>query len=127
MTITGKWHGCHFKKPSEKELADDKLLYGSIKLDFDSFLSSLHWIISLSFCSFSYKGLCFVKLKLSVSDVIVSQKGSNGDRKLHFFGRDYDFNCTLCTKLHLWAKIQSNGDYSQIHLYANAILKPDWS
>ena len=31
-------------------------------------------------------------LKLSVSDVIVSQKGSNGDKKLHFFGRDYKEN-----------------------------------
>ena len=30
-----------------------------------------------------------VVLKLSISDVIVSQKGSNGDGKLHFFGRDY--------------------------------------
>ena len=24
----------------------------------------------------------------SINDIIVSQKGSNGDRKLHFFGRD---------------------------------------
>ena len=29
--------------------------------------------------------------KLSVSDVIVSQKGSKGDRKLHLFGQDYNF------------------------------------
>ena len=28
-------------------------------------------------------------LKLSMCDVIVSQKGSNGDGKLYFFGRDY--------------------------------------
>ena len=28
-------------------------------------------------------------LKLSIIDVIVSQKGSNGDGKLHLFGRDY--------------------------------------
>ena len=46
-------------------------------------LSSLHCIISLSFCSFSYNGVCYDKLKLSVDDIIVSQKGSNGDRKLH--------------------------------------------
>ena len=52
-------------------------------------LSSLHWNIPLSFCSFLYNGICFGGLKLSVSDVIVSQKGSNGDRKLQFFGRDY--------------------------------------
>ena len=52
-------------------------------------ISSLHWIISLSFCLFSYNGVCQVVLKLSITDVIVSQKGSNGDGKLHFFGRDY--------------------------------------
>ena len=42
-------------------------------------LSSLHWNISLSFCSFSYNG---GQLKLSVSDFINSQKGFNGDSKL---------------------------------------------
>ena len=46
-------------------------------------------------------------LKLSVSDVIVSQKGSNGDKKLQFFGPDYNFTCSLCAKIHLWAKIHS--------------------
>ena len=30
-----------------------------------------------------------VVFKLSISDIIVSQKGSKGDGKLHFFGRDY--------------------------------------
>ena len=75
--------------------------------------SSLHWTFSFSFCSFQYNGVCFDKLKLSVSDDIVSQKGSNGDRKLHFFEGDYNFNRTLCAKPHLWAKIQSNGYYSQ--------------
>ena len=28
-------------------------------------------------------------LKLSISDIIATQKGSNGDGKLHFFGQDY--------------------------------------
>ena len=37
--------------------------------------------ISLSFCSFLYNGVCYDVLKLSVSDVIVSQKGSNGETK----------------------------------------------
>ena len=37
--------------------------------------SSLHWIISLSFCSFSYNGVCFEQLKHYVSDVTVGQKG----------------------------------------------------
>ena len=50
--------------------------------------SSLHWLISLSFCLFLYNGVCYNQLKLSISYVIVIQKGSNGDGKLHFFGRD---------------------------------------
>ena len=48
-------------------------------------VSSLHWIIFLSFCSFSYNRVYFNWSRLSVSDVIVSQKGFNGDKKLHFF------------------------------------------
>ena len=36
--------------------------------------SSLHCNISLSFCLFSYNGIFFDGLNLSVSDVIVSQK-----------------------------------------------------
>ena len=67
-------------------------------------LSSLHWIISLSFCSFLYNGVCFVLLKLSVSGVIASQKGSNGDRKLQFFVRDYNFTRSLCAKIVLETK-----------------------
>ena len=54
------------------------------------FLSSLHWSISLSFCSFLYNGVYYDVLKLSLSDVIVVQKGSNGDRKIQFFGWDYN-------------------------------------
>ena len=53
--------------------------------------SSLHWSISLLFCAFSYNGVCYLPLKLSVSDVIVSQKGFNGEEKLYFFGRDYKY------------------------------------
>ena len=30
---------------------------------------------------------------LSISDVIVSQKGSNGEGELHFFGQDYFRKC----------------------------------
>ena len=51
-------------------------------------LSSLHCNISLSFCSFLYNGVCFVGLKLSVRDVMLSQKSSNGDGELQFFGWD---------------------------------------
>ena len=51
--------------------------------------SSLNCNISLSFCLFSYNGVCFKVLKLSVGDVIVSQKGSNGNGKLQLFGWDY--------------------------------------
>ena len=32
--------------------------------------SSLHWSICLSFCSFSYYGVCYNQLKLSVNDVV---------------------------------------------------------
>ena len=51
--------------------------------------SSLHWDISISVCSFSYNGVYYDQVKLSVSEIIVSQKGSNGDRKL-----------LLCEKCH---------------------------
>ena len=30
---------------------------------------------------------------------IVGQTGSNGDGKLHFFGQDYNFTCSLCAKI----------------------------
>ena len=40
-------------------------------------------------------------LKLSVSDVIVSQNSSNRDIKLLFFWQDYTFTCSLCAKMHL--------------------------
>ena len=36
--------------------------------------NSLHWIIFFSFCSFSYSGVYYNILKLSVSDIIVCQK-----------------------------------------------------
>ena len=72
-------------------------------------ISSVHWIISLSLCSISYNGVCFKRLKLSVSDAIVSQKGSNGDGKLHFFRRDYNFTCSLCAKILLWASVRYDG------------------
>ena len=67
--------------------------------------SSLHWNISLSFCSFSYNGVCYDVSKLSVCDVIVSQKGSNGNRKLQLLGWVYNFTRSQCAKIHLWAKI----------------------
>ena len=47
--------------------------------------SSLHCNISLSLCLFS----CFGTIELSVNDVTVSQKSSNGEGKLKFFGQDY--------------------------------------
>ena len=48
---------------------------------------SLHWIISLSFSSFWYNGVCYSWFKLSVNDIIVSQKKFHYE-KLQFFGRD---------------------------------------
>ena len=54
------------------------------------YLKGASYFISLSFCSFSYNGICYNRLKLSVSDIIVSQKGSNEDGKLHFFGTIID-------------------------------------
>ena len=55
-------------------------------------LSSFHSIISLSFCSFSYNGVCFDQLKPCVNDFIDSQKGSNGDGKLQIYGQDNNEN-----------------------------------
>ena len=43
--------------------------------------SSIHWLILLSFCSFLYSGVYYDVFKLSAGDVIVSQKGSNGEWK----------------------------------------------
>ena len=37
-----------------------------------NFYSSLNWIIFLSFCSFLYNGVCYVPLKLSVNDIMIS-------------------------------------------------------
>ena len=46
-----------------------------------------------------------LRKKLSASDVIVSQKESNGEGKGQLFGRDNNFTRSLCTKVHLWAKV----------------------
>ena len=54
--------------------------------------SSLHWSFFLSFYSFSYSGVCYDVLKVSVSDIIVSQKSSNGEGKLQFFWAGLQFN-----------------------------------
>ena len=59
--------------------------------------SSLHWIVLLSNCLLSYNGVCSIVLKLSICDVTVSQKSSNGDGKLDFFGTL--FTRCLCTKI----------------------------
>ena len=63
-------------------------------------LSCLHWIISLSFCWFLCNGVYYDTLNLFVNDVIVGQKGSNGDGKLHFFGRNCNFTRCLCPKIY---------------------------
>ena len=49
-------------------------------------ISSLHWIISLSFCSFLYNEVYYDVFKLSVCDFIVTQKRSHWTRKVAFFG-----------------------------------------
>ena len=71
-----------------------------------NWLKKLHksWVVSignfsLSFCSFLYNGVCFGRLKLSLDDVIVSQKGSNGDGRQQFFGGDYNSTRTICAKI----------------------------
>ena len=68
-------------------------------------LSSLHWMLSPSFSSFSHNEVYYNGLNFSVQEVIVSQKSSNSDRKLQFFGQDYNFTPTLRAKIHLWGKI----------------------
>ena len=55
-------------------------------------------------------GSGILSFKLSISDVKVSRKGSNGDGKLHFFGKDYDFTRSL------WAKIQTTYAYLPLPL-----------
>ena len=77
--------------------------------------SNLHCNISDSFCSFSYSGVCFVQLKLSIDDIIIIQKGSNGDLKFKLYDMDYYFTCTLCAKLHLWAKILNLRKYTPLY------------
>ena len=42
--------------------------------------SSLHYVIFLSFCSFSYSGVCSDRLKLSIYDVVAVKNSSNGNR-----------------------------------------------
>ena len=59
--------------------------------------------------------MCFHELKLSVYDVIVNQKGSNGDGKLQFFGQEYknelmEINSIVPKGHKIKAKL-SNGDY----------------
>ena len=36
-------------------------------------ISSLPWLISLSFCSFAYNGVYYDRFKLSISEVIVKK------------------------------------------------------
>ena len=62
-------------------------------------------LILFAFVQWSMLG----RLKLSVSDVIVSQKGSNGDRKLHFFGLIY----FTVQKRYKTKPEQANGDYKK--------------
>ena len=75
------------------------------------------------FCLFSYSGVYFDGLKLSVSDIIVSQKSSNGDGNLRFFGQDYNFTRTFCAKIHLCAKKQYylNGQWG-IHFFLEELV-----
>ena len=61
------------------------------------------------FCMFSYNGVYFDGLKLSVSDIIASQKGSYGNKKQLYFGWDYNFIRSLCARIHLWAKMNTMG------------------
>ena len=78
----------------------------SLSYSLETYLkSSLHCTFTLSFCSFSYNGVCYNGLEPSVSDIIVSQKSSKGDRKLLFFGWDYNFIHILCAKIRIRLEI----------------------
>ena len=69
-------YSCQSYRAQASKLFIDKLVH-SLGAGIKNSHSSLHCNISLSFCSLSYNGVCYNLLKLSVSDVIVSQKGSN--------------------------------------------------
>ena len=56
-------------------------------------------------------------LKLSVSEVIITQKGSNGDGKLHFFGRGYVLLALFAQKIHLWPKVTKGQSVRVIKCY----------
>ena len=62
----------------------------------------------VSFGLFTYRFVRFRSIlggiKAFCLCVIVSQKSSNEEGKKHFFGQDYNFTRSLCTKIHLWAK-----------------------
>ena len=74
------------------------ILHKQKKHMISSLNSSLHWNSSLSFCLFSYNRVCQTLKKLSVSDVIVSQKDSNGDRSVNACVRE---NGALCQSTNL--------------------------
>ena len=61
----------------------------------NQFPSSLHYTNSRSIFSFSYIGVRWVTLKISIDDIILSQKSSNEDGKLHFFGETLFYSLYL--------------------------------
>ena len=74
-------------------------------------LSSLHCIISLSFCSFLYSGVHVDKFRYSVDDVIVTQKGSNENRNIWAGLYEPTEICSIVWKGHKIRPKQPNGDY----------------
>ena len=68
----------------------------------------------------------WVHLVLSICDIIVSQKSSNGERKSHFFGWDNNFTRSLCAKKNffVWAlemrilDVRGGEEFSLSELYS---------
>ena len=92
----------HSVSPSEPSRLDCVNYTTTLDFGVKCWFSSLLWLNLLSKSLFSYNGVYWVDLMLSIRDVIVSQKPYNGEWKKHFFGRDNNFTCSLCAKKHLW-------------------------
>ena len=66
-------------------------------------------------------------LKVSISDVIVTQKGFNGDGKLHFYGRDYILLALFVQKTSLGKDTVSMGENGfKLMLQFGAICCRHW-
>ena len=81
------WLGASNGKIPRKALQIDigfgrRVYYCRVKILVKYFCSSLHYIVLITFCSFSYSGVCSNRV-LSIYDVIVNQKKFQWKRKPH--------------------------------------------